>query len=257
VFLPFAGHAKEILKNSYEFLKLGWELASVDQHKGKSKNSLRAEQLFSKECGEAGVPLPSLSIVTDGLKKLLVDQFDILIPVGKYYENIKRAKLMLTSMLDGIKDLSTESRLKWWHNKQNQLPKHIALFSIPATMPEAGESVEKLDQSVLYASASTSTDWWANRMFYYAAYGDTGKQCQDGQVSCDRAIFWPQMMQRCGWDMEGRETGVLAVVGSHHWGLALPYALDGVPSHLPRGALLDAIGAMFVEREHKKETWYM
>ena len=71
-------------------------------------------------------------------------------------------------------------------------------------------------------------------MFYFASYGDTGKQCQDGQVSCDRAIFWPEMMSRCGWDTNGRETGILAVIGSHHWGLALPYALDGVPSHLPR-----------------------
>jgi hypothetical protein len=139
----------------------------------------------------------------------------------------------------------------------NHLPKHIGLFSIPATMPGARESIETLDQSVLFSSASTSIDWWANRMFYHATYGDTGKQCQDGQVSCDRAIFWPEMLRRCGWDMEGRETGVLAVVGSHHWGLALPFALDGIPSNLPRFSILDGIGMTFVHRENERsQRWW-
>ena len=93
-------------------------------------------------------------------------------------------------------------------------------------------------------------------MFYYANYGDTGKECQDGQVSCDRAVFLPEMLLRCGWDMDGRETGILAVVGSHHWGLALPRALDGAPSKLPRGALLDAIGALFVRRERENVNYF-
>ena len=251
------GHAKEILKNSYEFLKLGWELASVDQS-AKSNTAKQAETMFQKECGDVGVPLPSLSVITDGFKQLLINNFDLMNPVGQYYENIKRVKIFVAAMLDGVKDLSTKSRLQWWNKKTNQLPKHIALFSIPATMPGAGEPIETLDQSVLFSSASTSADWWTNRMFYFASYGDTGKQCQDGQVSCDRAIFWPEMMSRCGWDTNGRETGILAVIGSHHWGLALPYALDGVPSHLPRGAVLDGIGSTFVKREMKKRRtgWF-
>ncbi len=245
------GHMKEILQNSWEFFKLGWDLTKVNQT-GKSQAATEAESLFKKECGEAGVPAPSLAIITDGLTKLLFQNFDMMSPVGKYYENIKRVKIFVAGLLEGVKDLSTKSRMDWWTNKNNQLPKYIELYSIPATMPGAGVEIESLDQSALFNSASTSTDWWANRMFYYATYGDTGKMCQDGQVSCDRAVFWPKVLERCGWDMENRVTGVLAVIGSHHWGLALPFALDGVPSNVPRAAILDAIGAMYVEKEQLK-----
>ena len=52
--------------------------------------------------------------------------------------------------------------MDWWTNKNNQLPKYIELYSIPATMPGAGVEIESLDQSALFNSASTSTDWWAN-----------------------------------------------------------------------------------------------
>ena len=76
------GHAQEILQNSYQFLKLGFDLASVDQT-AKSKEAKEAELLFKKECGDAGVPLPSLSIVTDGLQKILFQNFDLMSPVGK------------------------------------------------------------------------------------------------------------------------------------------------------------------------------
>eukprot|EP00943_MAST-04B_sp_MAST-4B-sp1_P008606 g8606.t1 len=250
------GHVKEILKNSWEFLKLGWDLTKLNQT-GKSRAAVDAEIMFKKECGEAGVPAPSISIITDGLAKLLFQNFDMMSPVGKYYENIKRVKIFVAGLLEGVKDLSTKSRIDWWKNKNNQLPKHIELYSIPATMPGAGVEIESLDQSALFNSASTSLDWWANRMFYYATYGDTGKVCQDGQVSCDRAVFWPKVLEKCGWDMENRVTGILAVVGSHHWGLALPFALDGVPSNVPRAAILDAIGAMYVEKEKERESnWW-
>ena len=130
------------------------------------------------------------------------------------------------------------------------------LYAIPATMPGAGVAIESLDQSALFNSASTSLDWWANRMIYYAMYGDSGKMCQDGQVSCDRAVFWPSLLRRCGWDMENRRTGILAIIGSHHWGLALPFALDGTRSNVPRGAIIDAIGAMFVEKENLRKRWW-
>ena len=162
----------------------------------------------------------------------------------------------MSGLLEGVKDLSTSSRISWWTNEDNRLPKYIDLYAIPATMPGAGVAIESLDQSALFNSASTSLDWWANRMFYYAMYGDTGKMCQDGQVSCDRAVFWPSVLRRCGWDMENRRTGILAIIGSHHWGLALPFALDGTRSNVPRGAIIDAIGAMFVEKENLRKRWW-
>ena len=107
-------------------------------------------------------------------------------------------------------------------------------------------------------------------MFYYANFGDTGQQCQDGQVSCDRAVFWPKLLERLNSKYKGRETGILAVLGSHHWGLALPFVLDGESdigsgggggtvgnsiNDVPRAAVLDALGAMFVMRETEKELW--
>ena len=123
--------------------------------------------------------------------------------------------------------------------------------------------IENLENSVLYARSSSSADWWCNRMFYYASYGDTGKQCQDGQVSCDRAVFWPSLLERMNSRYKGRETGILAVLGSHHWGLALPFVLDGETKlhsgtsvdDIPRSAILDALGAMFVMREREHEIW--
>ena len=251
------GHAKEIFQNSWEFLKLGWELSKVNNNQKKSDRAKNADDLFQKECGEFGVPLPSMNVVTDGLVKLLFHKFDLLSPISRYYHNIKALKIMAGKMLDGVTDLTTTARLEWWHNSDNHIPKHVALFAIPATMPGAGQSVESLDQSIHFSSSSKSSDWWTNRLFYYATFGDTGgKQCQDGQVSCDRAIFWTEMLRRCGWDMTGRETGILAVVGSHHWGLALPRALDDVSSKLPRGALLDGIGALFAKRERENDVGF-
>ncbi len=164
----------------------------------------------------------------------------------------------MAALLEGVKDLSTRARIDWWANHENAvLPADVALFAVPATMPGAGEPPESLDNSVLFSTGGlSSTDWWLNRMFYYASYGDTGKQCQDGQVSCDRAVFWPSLLERFGWDTAGREIGVLSVMGTHHWGLALPFALDGVPSRVPRAALLDTIGSMAVKREVDRGWWF-
>ena len=264
------GHAKEIFKNSVEFLKLGFNLAQMNKTK-LSKRAVRSAALFEHETDEAGVPLPKISIMTDGFRRLLFERFKLHNPVGEYYENIKRVKIFVAAMIEGVRDLSTQSRLAWWSDPHNFILKGVPLFAIPATMPGAGEPTENLENSVLYSRSSKSTDWWCNRMFYYANFGDTGKQCQDGQVSCDRAVFWPRLLERLNARYKGRETGVLAVLGSHHWGLALPFVLDGEPDgeapsnskteaggsldDVPRSAVLDAIGAMFVMREREKEIW--
>jgi hypothetical protein len=263
------GHAKEIFKNSVEFLKLGLNLAQMNKTK-LSKRAARSAALFEQETDEAGVPLPKISIVTDGFRRLLFERFKLHNPVGEYYENIKRVKIFVAAMIEGVRDLSTQSRLAWWSDPQNFILRGVPLFAIPATMPGAGEPTENLENSVLYSRSGTSTDWWCNRMFFYANFGDTGKQCQDGQVSCDRAVFWPQLLERLNGRYKGRETGVLTVLGSHHWGLALPFVLDGEPDDrdrsgeamvgqsiddVPRSAVLDAIGAMFVIREREQEIW--
>ena len=59
-------------------MKLGWELASVDQS-AKSNTAKQAETMFQKECGDVGVPLPSLSVITDGFKQLLINNFDLML----------------------------------------------------------------------------------------------------------------------------------------------------------------------------------
>lgn len=256
------GHAKEIFKNSIEFLKLGLNLAQMNRTK-LSERAAHAASLFQQETDEAGVPLPKASIVTDWFRRLLFERFKLHKPVGEYYENIKRVKILVAALIESVQDLSSESRTAWWSDPQNYISSNVPFFSIPATMPGAGEPIENLENSILYARSGSSIDWWCNRMFYYASYGDTGKQCQDGQVSCDRAVFWPFLLESMNSKYRNRETGILAVLGSHHWGIALPFVLDGDAKmspgssldDIPRSAILDALGAMFVLREREQQTW--
>ena len=114
-------------------------------------------------------------------------------------------KILVSGLLEGVKDLSTSSRISWWTNEDNRLPKYIDLYAIPATMPGAGVAIESLDQSALFNSASTSLDCGPTECFTIRVWR-YWEMCQDGRVSCDRAVFWPSLLRRCGWDMENRRT---------------------------------------------------
>ena len=74
-----------------------------------------------------------------------------------------------------------------------------------------------------HAHMHTHTHAQALRGFYYDLLTDSfGKQLNDGQVSVDRAMFWPALVKQLNPKQPDFRSTFLGIHGGHHWNLALP-----------------------------------
>jgi pimeloyl-ACP methyl ester carboxylesterase len=177
------------------------------------------------------------------LVHLLLTHYGLLSPDlfgDAYPKNVAAFKESLKSVMEAIDGLKTSSRLKWW--RENTIPVNgIRYLSIAATMS---------DDSVLANSAFTTNPGSADDLMLKGSYLDFNSlspvRINDSQVAVDKVRFWPQIAQSLNPKQQPYESSFLGVLGTHHWGLALPFAnpqKDGSINPFPRLALLKAISA--------------
>ena len=73
-----------------------------------------------------------------------------------------------------------------------------------------------------------------------------GLELNDSQVSVHRSMFWPKLHKELNPDQEDYRHYYMGVLGTHHWGLAFPYALEErkkLVNPFPRSILIKSIAA--------------
>lgn len=155
--------------------------------------------------------------------------------VNAYNDNIIRFRAMLTATIVAVKGLSTASRLTWW--KENTLPSGLKYYAIGATL-DADQGI--FQDFITYNSQTESGNTQLNNNINFRA--NYGFQLNDGAVPLHRAIFWPRITKAIS-PQNDLDAKLLGIVGTTHYGLALPYALgdkEQASNPYPREALLRA-----------------
>ncbi len=166
--------------------------------------------------------------------------------------NIKRAQMLLSKMLEGAEQLRTGARSAWW--AAHILPPQLEVYALAGSMPEV--TVNGV-QSVLLSSpyyGSKTLDYAATlRKSAYALYELSGVSQNDSQVIESQVRFWPRLMPLFNPQQPPLNFYHMGVVGTHHWGLAFPVAIKskgGEVNPFPREMLLETMGAFVLGDKH-------
>ncbi len=97
-----------------------------------------------------------------------------------------------------------------------------------------------------------SLDYRFLRNPYYDLYDASGLALNDSQTVFSRTRIWPEVTAALNPRQSLGATYYLGMLGTHHWGIALPYAFpmaDGSLNPFPRAALIDAVGTFLAAEE--------
>ncbi len=160
---------------------------------------------------------------------------------------VLRMKHLFSGVLSSTKDLSTNERIKWW--TEHAIPKDVNYFSIVGLMDKGDSSLIK---------AKIGFDYSPDTLIMlrnYADYSQVGTRYKrfvssfyrggflnDGQVSIEKATLWPDLVAGLNPMNEGINSELLAIIGTHHWGLAMPFVIPKMNKNklgpVPRANLL-------------------
>jgi hypothetical protein len=210
--------------------KADWSTARLLAEVKKLRDNLAAQSRV-----DAG---PSLELI-----HLLMNHFGLLSPDlfgDAYPKNVAAFKDALQAVIDAIDGLKTSSRLQWWRN--HTIPSSgIRYLSLATTMS---------DDPALAYSRFTTNPGSVDDLMLMDSYSNFNKlvavRINDSQVAIDKARFWPQTSHSLNSAQQSYDARFLGVLGTHHWGLALPYAnaqKDGSINPFPRLALLKALSS--------------
>ena len=140
----------------------------------------------------------------------------------KYNTDILRFNRLAEAAVQGVSELTTDSRLAWW--RTHNVPTSVRYYSVSATM--ADPSSELVNNKWGYNPGSPDDvglikNW---QDFQKVAVGGeyAGTALNDSQVAIQKTVFWPQLIASLNPANTGLRSTELAILGTHHWGLALP-----------------------------------
>lgn len=216
-----------------------------------------------------GNPFANLddSTVVDGLSlfsltKRLIRNFGLLnygLTVRSYNSDVLRFQMFFRSAVVGVRQLSTDHRLNWWRTAR--LPQHLRLYSVIALMDSPESPL--VNNQIGYQPESADDQMLRKNWQHYASIRLTplyeGSGLNDSQVSLAKAHFWPQVIRELNPQLANLRSQPLAIVGTHHWGLALPIvnptvkvkrdggslATDYLFNPFPRKAMLFSLATAF------------
>lgn len=175
-------------------------------------------------------------------------------PLFAYSDNIKRFKILINQALGSLYALTYGSRMDWWRN--NTIPTDIAYFSINGVMGDKRyDSKENAPSWTRYQGEELSDYGILLRPNFHEILGFNGLQLNDSQISVHRSMFWPELHQELNPEQEIFKNYYMGVLGTHHWGLSFPYAMEGRKKRVnpfPRVILLKSIAA-FVKIKQEAE----
>lgn len=184
---------------------------------------------------------------TDGMlslmQKIAFDTLKLHRPVARYVNNVKAFKSFVTESTEGIETLTVTSRRSWWST--HTLPADVKLFSLTGTMPDA--SSEQRGASPLFDFPGYGTDTadfkLTLRSAFYGLAKVSGTQLNDSQVTQYSSRYWRGVAARLNPAAPKLRHHFLGTVGTHHWGMAFPFAFqDGKGNSFPRTELIRSIG---------------
>jgi hypothetical protein len=197
------------------------------------KESLKAKDLLDKNkaprggiadvaslYGVAQKQMENFGFIHDNLADLKLS--DIKALVALHNTHILRTKKFLKAVLTGVQQLGTDARMEWW--RQANLPKHLVYYSLLATMDDPKNNLVFNDRA--YNPYSPDDEFLRSNWQHYAdiqlAPLYEGSVLNDSQVSFAKAHFWPEVIKELNPNLADLKTRNLAILGTHHWGLALP-----------------------------------
>merc|ERR1711871_1917961 len=222
------------------FVQMGIDIVAIGRRK-------EVSPAMALEFGQLGLALPDFSKIATMMKGFLFKSFRIMDPVSEYYENVRKFKIVIAALSEGIISLSTQRRIQWW--KDNIIPSDVRYYGLAATMSDISSNARDV-QNHLHRHISyrpNSADFRTNRAFFYDLYnatatdGQPGKHLNDGQVCVDRALFWPSLNKMINPDQPSFRGTFLGIIGAHHWSIALPSVFDKNADAFPRDVLLEAL----------------
>lgn len=182
--------------------------------------------------------------------------------VKKYNTDIRRFKSLVLAARQGVEELSTDSRLKWW--KEHTIPTQgIRYYSVSGTMAAEADLVRNKygfnpgspDDMCLADNWRSFTGVQIKEQSEY-----DGVNLNDSQVAIYKTVFWPNLIASLNSANAGVKFTPLAVVGTHHWGMALPIVTEVSSTSrylkrnpFPREQLMNAI-ALSVAQDIKVDS---
>jgi hypothetical protein len=208
---------------------LGMDLGDAFEREGKAR--IRGRE----------VPLPNPFGIFALVNGFLLRTFELKRFVTRYNDNVTAFKRLVDAVVTGVETLTPESRDEWW--KTHDLPKDLRLFSITGSMPEAFlDGFESPLWKCPGFGATTSDFNISLRASYYDTLSAEDTLMNDSQVSHFGSRYWAEM-----YPAQRYTHYYLGVLGTHHWGMALPFTIRDKSSvggnPFPRETMLKSVAA--------------
>lgn len=212
---------------------------------GKAFLELDLADIFAKESKARilarDVPVPNPWGIFSLVNGFFLRTFALTRFITRYNENITALKQLVDAIIDAVRTLTPESRDQWW--RSHELPRDILLFSITGTMPDA--FLEGFDSPLWRFTgfgARTADYNVALRASYYDTLAAEGTLINDSALSHFGSRYWAEMYP------DHRYTHYyLGVLGTHHWGMAFPFAIKDDKrigtNAFPRDTLLKSVAS--------------
>ncbi len=197
---------------------------------------------FAKE--NPRLAIPTRDALVQYIYRFFFETFRLDKPVTDYFGNVRRFKYFVNQFQKSVVALSTKSRLEWWST--HTLPAGTHLMAVAGTMGDPWlqeEGVWVFTKNPL-AYDPAIFDFSLLRMSYYENVRKTGFRVNDGMVSVERALFWPNLIAKLNPQNASVVTHNLALLGVDHFGLALESAAPSAEPHkspFPRQVLMHAL----------------
>ena len=144
-----------------------------------------------------------------------------------YTSSVKRFKKLIRESIHSLENLSYTGRINWW--KQNTIPSDLKYFAITGVMEDSRYDNEELIESEkwgFYQGKDLPDYKLLLRQSFYDIKNFSGVELNDSQVSVHRAMFWPELHMKLNPNQRKYSSHYLGVLGTHHWGMAFPYAFE-------------------------------
>jgi len=212
---------------------------------GRTFLEMDLHEMFARESKsrilDREVPLPSQWGIFVLVNTFLLNTFNLRQLVSHYNENIQAFQKLVEAVVAGLQTLTPESQDTWW--RTHDLPSNITLFSITGTMPEAYLNDYKSPLSEFAGFGVKTSDYNVSlRASYYDVLSSENTLINDSQISHYASRYWEEMYP------EHRYAHYyLGVLGTHHWGMAFPYAIKDTArigeNSFPRSTLLKSVAS--------------
>lgn len=139
-----------------------------------------------------------------------------------YNINIIRFKALAEAVITGTSQLSTNDRIQWW--KTHNIPIDIGYYSISGSMDYKDSDLvnNKIGYNPGSPDDKTLTQGWEDYKNVALNTPYQGISLNDSQVATFKTHFWPHLIEALNPKNANIQSTNLAILGTHHWGFALP-----------------------------------